>query len=148
MNLHYFTETLRKYAPLAMLNRVCIKDYKIPGTNKIIEKGTHIWLPIYALHRDEKYYADPDNFDPDRFSDENMVGVNQINRPYYAFGDGPRNCIGMRMGKMQTKVGLVLLLQKFKYELEDRLKQNEFKIDPNGFLLSALGGIRLHIMRR
>ncbi|XP_031625573.1 probable cytochrome P450 6d5, partial [Contarinia nasturtii] len=101
-------ETLRKYPPLTILNRACLSDYKIPNTNKIIEKGTEMFIPIFGLQRDEKYYEEPNKFDPDRFNEENSVGKNQSNRPYYPFGDGPRNCIGMRLGKMQTKVGLVM----------------------------------------
>lgn len=77
-----------------MLARTCVKDYQIPGTHKTIEKGTEVFIPIHGLHRDEKYYPDPEKFDPDRFSVEKLVEVNQITRPYYAFGDGPRNCIG------------------------------------------------------
>lgn len=81
-----FLETLRKYPQASILPRTCVKNYQIPGTDKIIEKGTAIFIPIYALHRDEKYYPDPEKFEPGRFSKENSAGVNQINRPYYAFG--------------------------------------------------------------
>lgn len=69
-----------------MLTRTCVDDYQIPGTDKVVEKGTEVFVPICALQKDETYYPDPDNFDPDRFGAENLVGVNQINRPYYAFG--------------------------------------------------------------
>lgn len=54
----------------------------------------------------------------------------------------------MRLGKMQTKAGLVMMLQKFKFELEDKLKDKELKFDPKSFLLSAIGGISLKISRR
>lgn len=136
-------ETLRKYAILPLLNRTCVKDYKIPGTDKIIEKGVEVFLPIMGLQTDEKYYEEPEKFKPERFTQESS-----IKRPYYPFGDGPRNCIGMRLGKMQTKVGIVLMLQKFKYELDDQLKKNEMKFDPKSFLLSPLGGLRLKVFGR
>ena len=134
---------MRKYAVLPMLNRICVKDYKIPGTNQIIEKDMQILLPIYALQNDENFYNDPEQFKPERFIEESLA-----DKPYYPFGDGPRNCIGMRMGKMQTKVGIVLMLQKFKYELDDQLKRNEMKFDPNAFLLAPLGGINLKVLKR
>lgn len=141
-------ETLRKYPVLSVLTRGCVKDYQIPGTNITIEKGVELFIPALGLHRDEKYYDEPLKFDPDRFSDESSAGTNQVTRPYYPFGDGPRNCIGMRLGKMQTQVGLVLMLQKFRYELHDGLKNGELKFDPTQFLLSPLGGLSLRIFKR
>lgn len=77
-----------------MLTRICVKDYKIPETEKTIKKGDTVLIPLYGLHRDEQFYRDPENFDPTRFNKDNMIGTNQVNRPYYPFGDGPRNCIG------------------------------------------------------
>ncbi|XP_031625071.1 cytochrome P450 6j1-like [Contarinia nasturtii] len=141
-------ETLRKYPVVPLLTRECVKDYKLPGTDKIIEKGTEILIPAFALQRDEKYYEEPDKFIPERFNEQNSIGKNLTNRPYLPFGEGPRNCIGLRLGKMQTKVGLVLMLQKFRFELEERLKKNEMVFDPKVFFLSPLGGIKLHIIKR
>jgi cytochrome P450 family 6 len=49
-------------------------------------------IPVLGLHHDEKYYPDPDRFDPERFNEEEKV-----KRPpyvYLPFGDGPRICIG------------------------------------------------------
>lgn len=120
-----------------------MKDYKIPGTNQIIEKGVEVFLPVLGLQRDAKYYDEPEKFKPERFMDENVA-----KRPYYPFGDGPRNCIGMRLGKMQTKVGIVVMLQNFKYDLTDQLKKSEMKFDPNLFLLSPLGGLHLKVSKR
>ncbi|XP_031634047.1 probable cytochrome P450 6d5 [Contarinia nasturtii] len=141
-------ETLRKYPPLSFLTRECVKEYKLPGTDKVIEKGTQLFIPAFALQRDEKYYEEPDKFIPERFSEENLSGKDLTNRPYYPFGEGPRNCIGRKMGKLQVKVGLVSMLKKFHFELEDRLKKNEIKFDPKVFVISPLGGIKLHIKKR
>ncbi|XP_055296698.1 uncharacterized protein LOC129565633 [Sitodiplosis mosellana] len=141
-------ETLRLYAVASFLTRSCVKEYHIPGTNQVIEKGVEVFVPVFSLHRDEKYYETPLEFNPDRFNETNSEGKNQINKPYIPFGDGPRNCIGMRLGKMQTKVGLVMLLQKFKFELEDNRKNRELVIDPKSFLLSPHGGLMLKVSKR
>lgn len=87
------SETLRKYPPLSTLNRVVTKPYVIPGTNIKLKTGTKIIIPAHALHFDSKYYPDPDDFDPERFSDENMNKIHP--NTYMPFGDGPRFCIGM-----------------------------------------------------
>lgn len=147
MRIH-FVETLRKYPVLPNLGRQCVNEYKIPGTTQIIEKGAQVFIPVCALHYDERYYPEPNKFDPNRFNDDNSAGKNQINRPYYPFGDGPRNCIGLRLGKMQTKVGLVMMLQHFRYELGDRLKSRGLEIDPRANLLAPLGGINLYVFKR
>lgn len=127
---------------------MCNQDYRIPGTDSVIEKGVEVIIPVISLHRDEKYYNEPNKFHPDRFNGENSAGKDQINQPYYPFGDGPRICIGMRLGRMQTKIGIVLMLQNYKYELDDGLKNREVEFDPKVFLISALGGIKLKIIKR
>lgn len=82
------------YPNVAFLSRTCVKDYRIPNTKNIIKEGTPILIPAVALQRDSRYYSQPDTFEPDRFSDENPAGKDQLNQPYLPFGDGPRNCIG------------------------------------------------------
>lgn len=58
-----------------------------------MRKGIRVLIPVYSIHHDPKYYPDPERFDPERFSEENIK-----TRPegtYLPFGDGPRICIGM-----------------------------------------------------
>lgn len=64
----------------------------MPNSSLIIEKGQKIIIPINSLHRDPKYFADPEVFDPERFSEEKRKQLNGI---YLPFGDGPRICIGI-----------------------------------------------------
>lgn len=131
-----------------MINRTCLKEYQIPGTDKIIEKGVEIYISVLGLHRDANYYDEPDKFNPVRLSEKMSAGKNLVNRPYIPFGDGPRSCIGMRFGKLQTKVALVSMLHKFKYELADDLEKLDLEIDPRHFLLQPNSDINLRIIRR
>jgi cytochrome P450 family 6 len=75
-----------------MLNRQCVKQYKVPGSEAVIEEGTPVIVSVLGLHRDPEYFPDPLEFDPERFNSENKV----VPFTYLPFGDGPRNCIGKR----------------------------------------------------
>jgi len=87
-----FSETLRKYPSVPILNRECTKTYKIPGSDVTLEKGMLTVIPVLGLHYDPKYYPDPDRFDPERFSEEEKAKRHHF--AYLPFGEGPRICIG------------------------------------------------------
>lgn len=131
-----------------MLPRQCTQDYKLDNPDVVIEKGTPILISILGLHHDPKYWEDPYKFNPDRFNGENYGGKTFIERPYLPFGEGQRNCIGMRLGKMQTKVGLVLMLQKFQFELADEHIGNELIYSPASVITAPITGIRLKVNHR
>lgn len=111
-------ETLRKYPPVPGTVRVCNEDYTVPHTNVVIEAGTRVHIPIYGIQNDPEYYPDPDTFNPERFNPENKE-----NRPaftYLPFGEGPRICIGLRFGLMQSKVGLLRIIKHFRVTLNEK----------------------------
>ncbi|KAI7815466.1 cytochrome p450 [Rhyzopertha dominica] len=135
-------ETLRKYPALSIIFRECTKDYVIPETNTVIRKGTKVTVSSLGLHHDPEYFPDPDIFDPDRFSPENKERIPQFS--YIPFGEGPRNCIGLRFGKMQTKVGLVASLRKYRFSLNPRTKV-PLVMDPQNIILSAQGDVWLDV---
>ncbi|XP_060846915.1 probable cytochrome P450 6a13 [Rhopalosiphum padi] len=116
--LHYLdmvlAETLRKYPPLITLFREATQDYKVPDDTLVIEKGTKILIPAYAIHHDYRYYPDPETFDPERFSPEEKA--KRPNGTYMPFGDGPRLCIGKRFAEMEMKLALTELLTKYEVE--------------------------------
>lgn len=110
-------ETLRLYPVLPVLDRECInpKGYSLePFGHFIIPHGMPIYIPTYAIQRDERFFPDPLKFDPERFSKQNIEKILPFtNLP---FGNGPRNCVGERFGLMQVKTGLVKVLKDFRVE--------------------------------
>lgn len=84
-------ESLRKYPPIPLLFRKCVKDYKIQGTSLVIPKNTTVIINVYSLHHDEEHFPEPSKFNPERFSDENIKKIKPFT--YLPFGEGQRNCM-------------------------------------------------------
>lgn len=135
------------HPPLLILNRECTKTYKIPNSDVTIDKGTPIIIPIYSIQRDPKYYPDPNQFIPERFNPENSAGKTFTTRPYMSFGDGPRICIGLRLGKMQSKVGLLMLLSNYNIGLAGNTLK-PLVITPKSFIMAPEGGFEFKITKR
>lgn len=138
------SETLRKHSIVAHLMRLSNEDYKVPGTQQIIEKGTTIIIPVHSIHHDPEIYPDPKRFNPSRFEPEAIKTRHQY--AYLPFGDGPRNCIGERFGKMQAKIGLISLLRHFKFGISDRT-EIPLILDLRNFPLASKNGIHLKVER-
>uniref|UniRef100_A0A8C8UNF6 unspecific monooxygenase n=2 Tax=Peromyscus maniculatus bairdii TaxID=230844 RepID=A0A8C8UNF6_PERMB len=102
-------ETLRLYPIANRLERVSKKDVEINGV--FIPKGTIVMVPTYPLHRDPEYWPEPEEFRPERFSKENKGSINPY--VYLPFGNGPRNCIGMRFALISMKLAVIRVLQNF-----------------------------------
>ncbi|XP_043645948.1 cytochrome P450 6a9 [Drosophila teissieri] len=139
------SETLRLYTVLPVLNRECLEDYVVPGHPKyVIKKGMPILIPCGAMHRDEKLYANPNTFDPDNFSPERVKERDSVE--WLPFGDGPRNCIGMRFGQMQARIGLALLINNFNFSVCDQTTI-PMVYSKKTFLISSDTGIFLKVER-
>ncbi|CAG9860123.1 unnamed protein product [Phyllotreta striolata] len=134
-------EALRKYPSASGLSRACNKPYRIPGSDVVIEPGTEVMIPLYGLHRDPEYYPDPDKFDPERFNATNRSKIPVS--AYLPFGEGPRACIGLRFGKLQTKVGICAVIWKFKVTVNNKT-QLPIKLSSSRFP-TAQGGIWLNL---
>ncbi|EDV35648.1 uncharacterized protein Dana_GF12365 [Drosophila ananassae] len=137
-------ETLRKHPIISSLLRETNLDYKVPNTNVIIERGSTVLIPIHNIHHDPELYPNPELFDPSRFDPEEVKSRHPFS--YLPFGDGPRNCIGLRFGKMQAKIGLVSLLQRFKFGVSKRT-EIPLILDTRSPFLSAKNGIHLKLER-
>ncbi|KAL5291884.1 hypothetical protein ACFFRR_010952 [Megaselia abdita] len=137
-------ETLRKYSILQDLIRIAQKDYKVPGTNFVLEKGSRVMIPTDAIHYDPDIYPDPQKFDPERFDPEEIKKRHPM--AWLPFGEGPRNCIGLRFGKMQTKIGLITLLRNFEFSKCEKTAI-PIEIDKGNFLVGSKGGIYLKVKK-
>ncbi|XP_008822296.2 cytochrome P450 3A11-like [Nannospalax galili] len=105
-------ETLRLYPIANRIERACKKDIELDGL--FIPKGAIVAAPAFALHRDPKYWPEPEEFRPERFSKKNKGSIDPY--VYLPFGNGPRNCIGMRFALMNMKLAITKVLQNFSFQ--------------------------------
>ncbi|GJQ64941.1 hypothetical protein Trydic_g7108 [Trypoxylus dichotomus] len=135
-------ETLRKYAPLSFLNRKCVNDYKLPGSDIVIEKGTNILISNYGIHHDPEYYPEPSKFDPERFSEENKAKITPYT--YLPFGEGPRYCIGDRFAKQEMKTTITTLVRRHRFILPKTVKTS-LKFNLSGLFTVPSGDIYVEV---
>uniref|UniRef100_A0A3Q3VRL8 aromatase n=1 Tax=Mola mola TaxID=94237 RepID=A0A3Q3VRL8_MOLML len=105
-------EALRLFPSVPFFARSLGEDCHINGFK--VPKGANAIIITYGLHRDPRYFPEPEEFRPERFLPENSVG-----RPPYAyipFSAGLRNCIGQRFALMEEKVVLSAILRNFNIE--------------------------------
>lgn len=79
-------ETLRLYPPVSLLQRKVVKPYKVPGTQCVLSPGFVVFISVYGVQRDEKYFENPSKFYPERFSSENLHKIQPFS--FIPFGEG------------------------------------------------------------
>jgi cytochrome P450 family 6 len=137
------------YPPVPLLFRSCLKDYKVSDSDLVIPKGTSVFIPLMGLQRDPEIFENPLQFKPERFENSPNGNGNSKGLFYLPFGDGPRICIGMRMGKLTTKLGLSLILSNFNVELNDKEMMHEvLKFHPNQLVLNPMKPFNLKVTKR
>ncbi|XP_053606273.1 cytochrome P450 6B2-like [Plodia interpunctella] len=142
-----FNEGIRMYpSPGYLIRMCCVPEYTFPELNLTIHNGVKTFIPIAAIQNDEKYFCNPDQFDPERFQDGAKENIK--NFVFLPFGEGPRACVGARLGQMQSMAGLAAVLQKFSVEPAtcSKLKPDP---DPAGIVTEGfLYGLPLKFKKR
>ncbi|XP_073941945.1 cytochrome P450 6k1-like [Choristoneura fumiferana] len=147
LELKYLTacisETMRKNTPVAYLERISKNRYKLTD-DVVIEKGIPVFVNVMAIHRNEKYYPEPEKWRPERFSNPSDNDNKQFT--FLPFGEGPHFCIGKRYGLMQVRTALAQLLHK--YRVEPVTDKYELKADPYAVLLAPANGGSVNFIPR
>ncbi|XP_037040611.1 cytochrome P450 4C1-like [Bradysia coprophila] len=134
-------EGLRLYPAVPKVGRMLNEDvqldeYKIP-------KGCMIGIHIFFLHRDERFFPDPEKFDPDRFLPENTIGRHPF--AYIPFSAGNRNCIGQKFAMNEEKSVLSSIFRNYRVTSVD--SRENVKI-VSELILRPLNGISVTIEKR
>ncbi|WP_290818753.1 cytochrome P450 [Halovivax sp.] len=113
-------EAMRCYPPFPFLDREPHEPTTLGGYR--IEPGTTVQLNAYGVHRDERWWDDPEVFRPGRWvtdDGEELVDARLAGRPEYAyfpFGGGPRHCLGMRFAMTELQLTLATLARRVTVE--------------------------------
>jgi cytochrome P450 len=133
-------EVLRLYPPAYILARTSIAPCTIGGYD--FPTGSTMIMAQWVMHRDARYFDDPEAFRPERWLDglEDRLPAGA----YFPFGDGPRRCIGQNFALMEAVLVIATIAQKFQLQLVPGQK-----IVPEALVtLRPRNGIRMRIDAR
>ena len=107
------SETLRLYPPAYVVPRVCAEPVSLAGYR--LEPGAEVWMWIYFMHHDARWFDEPERFRPDRFLPE----AEAARRPntFIPFGAGSRACVGRHFADLEAVLCLAALFRRFKLQL-------------------------------
>ncbi|GJQ70408.1 hypothetical protein Trydic_g22837 [Trypoxylus dichotomus] len=124
-------ETMRLYPPVPYLTKQVTEDVEHDGM--VLKKGLTIALVNYELHRNPKYYTDPNTFIPERFLSEKTNDAHMFS--YIPFAGGPRSCIGNKYAMLSMKTFLSKLLLNYEIISVD----HKLVLQPEIVLVSKTG---------
>jgi cytochrome P450 len=101
-------ESMRLYPPAWISDRIALNQDHY--NQYIFPKDTIVILFYYGLHRDPKYWTDPESFLPARFTKESEKERAKV---YFPFGGGPRLCIGNNFAMAEMAIFLQAFVQRF-----------------------------------
>jgi len=107
-------EALRMYPPVTSIPRYTTRDLELEG--HAIPEGSVMWIQVSLIHRLEKYWSDPDTFDPMRFSEE-RAEHKRVPGQYVPYSAGAHICLGKLFSSIQVKSVLNQLLTRYRIEL-------------------------------
>jgi cytochrome P450 len=109
------TETLRLYPTAWAIAREAIRDTQIGGSP--VAKGTTILIVPWVMHRDARFFEEPDTFRPERWLDGLADRLPRL--AYLPFGGGQRVCIGSSFAQIEATLILSTLAREFGLRLAD-----------------------------
>lgn len=102
-------ETMRLYPLYPMLGRTATRACNLGGYE--LAAGTGIGISVWAMHRDPRYFDEPEAFDPDRWTE--ALEARLPKHAFFPFGGGPRQCPFKSYGQLESVLMLATIAQRF-----------------------------------
>lgn len=146
-NIHDFTytrqvieESLRVFPSIWSIGRRCTEDDALAGYQ--IPVGMNVVTPIFYFHWSERFWKNPNKFDPARFSPEQRPPADQM--IYFPFGAGPRSCIGNHFAMQELMIMTILFHKQFRFALKEN-----FQVQPDPLItLRPKYGLHMRLQSR
>jgi cytochrome P450 len=106
-------EAMRLYPPVYTIFREPSEDVRLGGYE--VPEGSLVMLPQWGVHRDPRWYDDPETFDPDRWTNDRVS--DRPNYAYFPFGGGPRHCIGKHLSMLEAQMILATVARSYRLRL-------------------------------
>lgn len=110
-------EALRLYPVAPFLTRFIPEDLEIEGYH--LPKDTLVVFSLYSTGRDERYFENPNDFLPNRWSRDKNGDLKEMLQATIPFAMGARSCIGRKIAEIQLKMALSELVRRFKIVLKN-----------------------------
>ena len=132
-------ESLRLCPPAPTGTRMARRDVEVGGYR--VQAGTMLVVGRMAVQRDPSLWVDPLEFDPDRFSPDNIKTLDRWQ--YIPFGGGPRSCIGDHFAMLEVTLALATIIRR----IQIRSLNDEFPLALH-FTMVAGGSIPARVTQR
>jgi cytochrome P450 len=134
-------ESMRLYPPVYFTSREVAEQTEINGWR--LPKKSQVFIVPYLLHRDPRWFEQPDEFRPERFAGDFEERLPPCT--YIPFGAGPRACIGRGFAMIEAQLVLANLLRQFRVSLPAGASEPVMEMQIS---LHPKGGLRLDIAQR
>jgi cytochrome P450 len=134
-------ESMRLYPPAWTTGREAMDEFELRGVR--IPKGSQLLMSEWVVHRDPRWFPNPEAFDPDRWEPEKVAGMPRY--AYFPFGGGPRVCIGNHFAMMEAMLMLAIIVQRHHLEL---VPGQRLELAPSVTLRPKGPGVRARVQTR
>ena len=134
-------EGMRLYPPAWTTSRETLEDVELGGHR--IPKGAQLLFSQWVVHRDPRWFPNPEAFDPDRWLPATAKALPRF--AYFPFGGGPRVCIGNHFAMMEATLMLAIVVSRYRVHL---LPGQTLELKPSVTLRPKGKGLRVRVFER